>query len=291
MTDSAATADRLSPQAVAEAAAARSGVNVRIVHDLADVSAIVRLLHGIWRPDASNPLVTVELLRALAHSGNYVSGAFDGDRLVGACVGFLAAPPGIALHSHVAGVSADVRGRGVGTALKLHQRAWAVEQGLTTITWTADPLVRRNAYFNLAKLRARPVEYLIDFYGEIGDAVNAGHGTDRLLLRWDITSGLVDDAVNGFSADFESGMLVADGAVSALTVSAAGHPVVGELGAGAVRLVRVPADIEAIRQVDPDLAREWRTAVRQVLGQLLGGGSRVTGFTRDGCYVVEGGRQ
>jgi predicted GNAT superfamily acetyltransferase len=291
MTDSAATADRLSPQAVAEAAAARSGVNVRIVHDLADVSAIVRLLHGIWRPDASNPLVTVELLRALAHSGNYVSGAFDGDRLVGACVGFLAAPPGIALHSHVAGVSADVRGRGVGTALKLHQRAWAVEQGLTTITWTADPLVRRNAYFNLAKLRARPVEYLIDFYGEIGDAVNAGHGTDRLLLRWDIASGLVDDAVNGFSADFESGMLVADGAVSALTVSAAGHPVVGELGAGAVRLVRVPADIEAIRQVDPDLAREWRTAVRQVLGQLLGGGSRVTGFTRDGCYVVEGGRQ
>jgi predicted GNAT superfamily acetyltransferase len=291
MTDSAATADRLSPQAVAEAAAARSGVNVRIVHDLADVSAIVRLLHGIWRPDASNPLVTVELLRALAHSGNYVSGAFDGDRLVGACVGFLAAPPGIALHSHVAGVSADVRGRGVGTALKLHQRAWAVEQGLTTITWTADPLVRRNAYFNLAKLRARPVEYLIDFYGEIGDAVNAGHGTDRLLLRWDITSGLVDDAVNGFSADFESGMLVADGAVSALTVSAAGHPVVGELGAGAVRLVRVPADIEAIRQVDPDLAREWRTAVRQVLGQSLGGGSRVTGFTRDGCYVVEGGRQ
>jgi predicted GNAT superfamily acetyltransferase len=55
-------------------------------------------------------------------------------------------------------------------------------------------------------------------------------------------------------------------------------------------LVQVPADIEAIRQVDPDLAREWRVAVRRVLGQLLGGGARVTGFTRDGCYVVEGGR-
>lgn len=291
MTYSAAGADRLSAAGAAAQAAARSGVDVRIVHDLPDVSAIVRLLHGIWRPEAKNPLVTSELLRALAHSGNYVSGAFDGDLLVGACVGFLAAPPGMTLHSHVAGVSADVRGRGVGTALKLHQRAWAVEQGLSTITWTADPLVRRNAYFNLSKLGARPVEYLIDFYGEVDDAVNAGQGTDRLLLRWDVTSALVDDAVNGFSPDFESGVLLAGGAVSALAVSAAGHPVARELGAGAVRLVQVPADIEAIRQVDPDLGRDWRFAVRRVLGHLLGGGSRVTGFTKDGCYVVEGGRQ
>lgn len=291
MTYSAAGADRLSAQGVAARAQQRSGVDVRIVHDLQGVAAVVELLHGIWRPEVDNPLVTVELLRALAHSGNYVSGAYDGDRLVGACVGFLAAPPGMALHSHVAGVSAYVRGRGVGSALKLHQRAWAIEQGLTTITWTADPLVRRNAYFNLAKLGARPVEYLIDFYGEIADAVNSGQGTDRLLLRWDITSALVDDAVNGFSPDFESDVLLADGAVSALAVSGAGHPLVGEFGAGAVRLVQVPADIEAIRQVDPDLAREWRFAVRRVMGQLLGSGSRITGFTKDGCYVVDGGRQ
>jgi predicted GNAT superfamily acetyltransferase len=67
--------------------------------------------------------------------------------------------------------------------------------------------------------------------------------------------------------------------------------VVGKLGAGSVRLVQVPADIEAIRQVNPDLARQWRFAVRRVLGELLGGGSRVTGFTRDGCYVVEGGHR
>jgi predicted GNAT superfamily acetyltransferase len=51
----------------------------------------------------------------------------------------------------------------------------------------------------------------------------------------------------------------------------------------------VPADIEGIRQVDPSLAREWRFAARRVLGQLLDGGSQVTGFTNDGWYVVEGG--
>lgn len=291
MTNSAAGADRLSAEAAAARAAKHSGVDVRIVHDLPDVSSIVHLLHGIWRPRADNPLVTVELLRALAHSGNYVSGAFDGGRLVGACIGFLAAPAGTALHSHVAGVSAEVRGRGVGTALKLHQRAWAAGHGLTTITWTADPLVRRNAYFNLAKLGARPVEYLVDFYGQVDDAVNAGQGTDRLLLRWDITSALVDDAVNGLSPDFESGTLLAAGAVAVLAVSATGHPVVSDSEAGAVRLVQVPADIEGIRQVDPNLAMEWRFTARRVLGQLFDGGSRVSGFTNDGWYVVEvGGR-
>ena len=63
------------------------------------------------------------------------------------------------------------RGRGhqVGHALKMHQRRWALERGLSTITWTFDPLVARNAYFNLAKLGATPVHYYEDFYGELGD--------------------------------------------------------------------------------------------------------------------------
>lgn len=76
--------------------------------------------------------------------------------LVGGSVGFFGAPLGVDLHSHMAGVSAVGRGRNVGYALKFHQRGWASERGIEQITWTFDPLVARNAYFDLGKLGAVP---------------------------------------------------------------------------------------------------------------------------------------
>jgi predicted GNAT superfamily acetyltransferase len=284
------TVDAASAMALANRAAEHSGVEMRVLPDLADLEAVVSLLHGIWQPDPNNPLVTVEMLRALAHSGNYVAGAFDDGGMVGACFAFLAAPPGAALHSHVAGVALKARGRGIGAALKLHQRAWAISCGLSQITWTFDPLVRRNAYFNLLKLGARPTEYLVDFYGEITDAINVGQGTDRLLLQWDITSAAVAEACRGNGQEFDSGALLDREAVPALRMSETGRPEVlsGESRrSGRIALVQVPPDIEAVRQADPPLAIEWRHAVREVLGEFLDAGAHVVGFTRDGWYVVE----
>ena len=84
-------------------------------------------------------------------------------------------------------LSANSR-RNVGYALKLHQRAWALQRGIATITWTFDPLVRRNAYFNLAKLGVRATRYLPNFYGAMQDPINAGDDTDRLLVDWDLAS-------------------------------------------------------------------------------------------------------
>ena len=73
---------------------------------------------------------------------------------------------------------------GLGRAMKLHQRAWAADHGLAWVTWTFDPLVRRNAWFNLDVLGAQVHEYLVDFYGPIDDAINAGDESDRLLVAW-----------------------------------------------------------------------------------------------------------
>ncbi|AYY12202.1 GNAT family N-acetyltransferase [Actinobacteria bacterium YIM 96077] len=307
-------------------AAERAGVSVRALHDLADLHAVLDLLHHIWRPDGSNPLVTIEQLRAMTHAGNYVAGAFDvtvpagadpagadpagaasagadpageeaGDAssagtsgLLGACVGFFAAPPGTALHSHIAGVSAPARGRNVGFALKLHQRAWALERGLSEITWTFDPLVRRNSYFNLVKLGARPREYLVDFYGEIDDIINAGQGTDRLLLGWDLAAPGVADACRGRHVEHDVHELQSSGAAVALAESDAGGPDAfprSRWRAASTVLVQVPHDIEALRRADSRLARQWRLAVRDVLGELLADGARVVGFARPGWYVVE----
>jgi predicted GNAT superfamily acetyltransferase len=272
---------------VAQRAAERSGVDVRLIGTLAEIHAVHSLFDRIWQPEKNNPPVTVDQLRAMTYAGNYLAGAFDRGSLIGACVGFFAAPPGASMHSHVAGVAAEVRGRNVGFALKLHQRAWALGQGLTEVTWTFDPVVRRNAYFNLAKLGAIPHDYLVDFYGDMDDGINIGQGSDRLLVGWDLGSDAVVDACAGRSVGPDDSLAAA--APFALR-EVSGEPVVGDdPGPPDVPTIRVeiPADVEKLRHVDPAVARRWRLAVRDVLGGLVAAGAQVTGFSRSGWYAVE----
>jgi len=272
----------------ARQATTRAGVEVRLLSALADLEAIYALFDGIWKPDKSNPPVTVQQLRAMTHAGNYAAGAYQGGELVGACVGFFAAPPGVGLHSHVTGVARRVRGQGVAFALKLHQRAWALRHGLSEVTWTFDPLVRRNAHFNLAKLAARPREYLVDFYGDVTDAINAGQGSDRLLVAWDLTAPAVVAACAGTPPQPDPAVVA--GAVPALVEGRSGRPRVAPESRWrpAERvLVAVPEAIESLRRTDPETALAWRTAVRDLLGGMVATGARVVGFTRTGSYLVE----
>ncbi|MBF8185073.1 GNAT family N-acetyltransferase [Nonomuraea sp. K274] len=256
----------------------RSGrlIEVRELHEIAEFESVYALFDDIWHFSPGEPPITVELMRALSHTGGYVAGAFDGDRLAGGSAGFLAA--GGALHSHVTGV---VAGRGIGLALKLHQRRWALERGLERITWTYDPLVRRNAHFNLAKLGARPREYLPAFYGVMEDAINAGDESDRLMAEWR----LLDPRVVALARGEPRVTPVPADAVVALADDG-GRPVPGPVDAGTV-LVAVPADIEGLRRADPGTAKAWRHAVRDVLGGLMAEGRAVTGFSGRTYYVVE----
>lgn len=271
-----------SAAAAAETAARAAGVRIRELSALSDLEAVCRLFDDIWRPEPNRPLATPELLRALTKAGNYLAGAFDGDRLVGACVGFFGAPAKGVMHSHIAGVSPVAAGRSVGFALKLHQRAWALLRGVTAVAWTFDPLVRRNAHVNLAKLGATAAEYLPNFYGGMHDGVNAGDDTDRLLVRWDLLAPAVVAACAG--VPHSVGDLV-EHATVALGTSRDGRPAPGPTGGDTV-VVAVPADVEALRAADPGRAKEWRVAVRDVLGGLLADGARVAGFDRAGWYVV-----
>ncbi|MEV2267355.1 GNAT family N-acetyltransferase [Nonomuraea africana] len=247
---------------------ARDQVAVRELHEIGEFAAVHRLFDAIWRPDPANPPVTVELLRVFSHAGGYVAGAFEGGELVGASVGILAS--GNSLHSHVTGA---VPGRGIGYALKSHQRQWCLERGIDRVTWTYDPLVRRNAHFNLTKLGARPVEYVESFYGEMADAINEGDESDRLVVEW-----LLKEEVA------PAGRY--DGAVALREVD--GRPV-RQAADGPVVLVGTPADIEALRRRDRDASRAWRHAMREVLGGLMARDGRVTDFTEIGEYVVRGG--
>jgi predicted GNAT superfamily acetyltransferase len=256
-------------------------MEIRELATPAELAAVDELAGLIWRT-AGSAVMPPELLRVLAVTGSYVGGAFDGPRLVGFAVGLLGRHDGeLELHSHVAGVHPEAQGSGVGFALKVDQRRWALERGIGRITWTFDPLVRRNAAFNLAKLGAAATDYLIDFYGAMSDGVNAGQGSDRWWVRWDLSSPRVTAAVAGQRC-------FADGE----PLRAAGRLLVGPDGAPGVAvdgqplLCPTPADVEALRVADAGAALRWRTSVRAALTAALGAGYHVAGVTRDGSYLL-----
>jgi predicted GNAT superfamily acetyltransferase len=248
----------------AEAAAYRAGVVVRELAGIDELNDTVHLLSDIWGR-TGNPPVTPELLRAFSKAGNYIGGAFDGETLVGATIAFHSTPERHSLHSHIAGVAASMIGRSVGFAMKLHQRAWALDRGIGTIEWTFDPLVARNAYFNIVKLGADPAEYLTNFYGVMSDVINGDDETDRLLVRWALTDPVVVSAA-------------VNGRVPATQAGLEGHVAVA-----------VPTDIEGMRVEEPELAHEWRVRVRERLTDLLGTGGRIVGFDRVQGYIVRPG--
>jgi predicted GNAT superfamily acetyltransferase len=251
----------MTPEDALASAAARAGVTLRELTEIEEIRAVVQLLVDVWgRSD--NPPVTAELLRAFGKTGNYVAGAYVGHRLVGTCIGFHSDPSARVLHSHIAGVAPGMGGRGIGFALKLHQRAWALQRGVEVVEWTFDPLVARNAYFNLVKLAAEPAEYLTNFYGPMLDLINGDDDTDRLLVRWELSS---PDVV----------------AASAGVPRPRPVPHAGSLRVG------VPEDIQALRLHDPDKASEWRRSVRRQLAPLIAAGGRIVDFDRVAGYLVE----
>jgi len=243
-------------------AARRAGVEIRPLESVRDHAAAGALFVELW--GAPGGELFDHMLTALGLAGNYLAGAYARDgSLVGASVGFAALKGRKELHSHITGVAASHQGAGVGAALKLDQRAWSLEHGLAVVTWTFDPLVRRNAVFNLRRLGAVVEAYLPDLYGEMSDALNVGAESDRLLVAWWVA----DDAVSQ----------AADGTPS---------PVRPAPGAE-VRTVPTPEDIEWLRRHDPAEARAWRARQRNGLQPALAEGFRLLGLD-DGCsYVLE----
>lgn len=288
----------------ARLAAAAEGLAVRELTDPEDHLRLHGVFGAIWG-EAAEQVIGAELLRVVAFECGYLAGASivgaphggadevaddgPGD-LVAASVGLFGMTPDgeTVLHSHITGALAEGRRRHAGFAIKQHQRAWCLARGLSTVQWTFDPLVRRNAYFNAAKLAALPVRYLPDFYGEMSDAINAGQHSDRFLVRWDLRTPAAVQAAAGTPVGYatpdgaraavrdEGGRPVTDAAVLAAALD-------GDLPAV---LVGTPSDVEALRAADPDLARSWRAAHRDAVPVLLDKGWHVTGFVDRTSYLL-----
>ena len=277
-------------QAASEAAsqaAARSGIHIRKSNDLHEIQDTVKLLKSIWGPE-ERELITVTTLRALSHSDNYVFGAYVDDVLVGAIAGFVGWHGNqLQLHSHILGVSPDAQGRHIGFALKEHQRAWCLTKGIRTITWTFDPLVSRNAYFNLTKLGAAITAYYPSFYGPMNDEINGSDDSDRVLVQWALDSPRAVEASAGDGVDTRAAAELTDGGAEiALSAGDDGSPVEASARSETI-LVGIPRDIVEIRRRDPQLAARWRSASRVVLEGALNDGYVIVAMAQPGHYVLE----
>lgn len=260
-------------------------VTITLVDSEPEAREAVGVLARVWpRADGNEPLPS-EVVWVLAHSGNYVAVARHGQDVIGASIGFLGRDTaGLHLHSHITGVIPQRQGSSVGYALKQHQRSWALTNGLDRITWTFDPLVARNAYFNVVKLGAQITRYYVDFYGPMDDGINHGDETDRCLVTWRLASPTAESAARGVFAPAETRGFRLAGAADVLICGPDG-PLVTPAKTD-VRLQQLPSDIVRLRRDEPTLARSWRLGLREALVAAFADGLEVVGVSRDSWYVV-----
>lgn len=259
----------------AQRAAERSSVTVRDLSGSGELRDLTELFTITW--GSSQAAVPVDLAVAMRHAGGYLGGAFSGTQLAAAGVGFLgrdSADGPVYLHSHAVGVHPRLQGTGVGMAVKMHQRAWALERGFNEIRWTYDPLLIRNASFNVGRLGALPIKYLPDFYGELDDDYNRGDHTDRMVVSWKL-----DRPLPGRPAF---------GDTEATTVIAAqdNAPVVHKIPDDPLVRIEVPAGYEHLRKDSAGTALRWRLAYREVIPQLLDAGYVVVGWDHPRAYLL-----
>jgi predicted GNAT superfamily acetyltransferase len=208
-----------------------------------------------WAMDAGTE-ITPNLLQAMVHSGAYLSGAFIGNNCIGAAFAFPATTGGLHLHSHMTAVMSEYRDKGIGYLLKIDQWHWAKKNDYKEITWTFDPLVKRNAKLNLLKLGADISAYYPNFYGDMPDALNAGDVSDRLIAIW---------KVKGSEPIPRKEIITAEP---------------NDI------LIEIPEDILAIRERDLAENLRWRHKVRDQFTNALAKGGQVVGFSANSEYVV-----
>jgi predicted GNAT superfamily acetyltransferase len=255
---------------LARAAAEAANVEIRALSSLDQFDDAIGIMVATW---GAFQLPPREVMIALAHSGNVPLGAYHGERLVGFVLGWAGVDDdGLHVHSHMLAALPERRHRGVGFALKLGQRAQALGQGIHMARWTFDPLVARNAWFNLGKLGAIADRFGRDFYGEMSDEINRGDRTDRLVIRWDL-----DPAPAAARTTAPEGLptvLAAEGDPEAP------DPVQRSAPATEGGVVEVPRDHAELRGRDAELASRWRDAAAEALEACFDAGLIAGAFDR-----------
>lgn len=232
-------------------------VEIRNLHSIAEQAKGIEVFDTTWPIAGGGTEITSNFMQALVHNGCYFAGAFLDGKIIGAAFGFIGINGGPHLHSHMAAVLPEYRDLSVGTKLKLHQYEWANNNQLPFITWTFDPLVKRNARLNLLKLGVEVASYHPNFYGAMIDDLNAGDESDRLMAKWLIT--------DKGPQPREEILNIPDGAIT----------------------IAIPDDIVEIRMRDVQETFAYRFEVREKFQRAFSSGYSVIGFSNTHGYVLD----
>jgi predicted GNAT superfamily acetyltransferase len=274
-------------------------VHLRHLASHADYADCVALQREVWGASFDD-CVPASILKVSQRIGGIAAGAFDdAGQLLGFVFGMTGVEGGTPVHwSDMLGVRAAARDLGIGRRLKEFQRGELLARGVTTMYWTYDPLVARNAHLNFNRLGVEAVEYVLDMYGDPTSDLHRGVGTDRLVVRWNMAPDAPRPAPLGppeqlaatptvtpaarTVGDLQPG--VEDRVIAALAALAAldgGPPVVR---------VEVPPDVAAVQARSLAEAAAWRAWTRPAFTEALRRGYRIAGFYRDDasgrCFYV-----
>jgi predicted GNAT superfamily acetyltransferase len=208
------------------------------------------------------------MLLALSGEGGLVMNAYDrSGRPIGTSFAFLARHAGkLILYSHITGVVPEFQGKGVGLALKLMQRKYAIKHGFDLVCWTYDPMQSLNNWFNLSKLGAIARTYYVNYYGKMPDKVNRGVESDRFLAEWWVKSRRVRRMVKAGRAlapdDMRSRSIINPTTVKQGVRLPNGQSVLESTEK--IVLIEIPHKYEEFRRLDPSILQQWRAETRRL---------------------------
>lgn len=246
-----------------------------------DYREVEKIQMEAWGFSELDVVPSGQLIAAKA-AGGVLLGAFDGERMIG----FVYGHPGyehkrVSLHSHMLAVKPEDRKLQAGAQLKLAQRLTALDQGIKEITWTFDPLQALNANLNFGRLGVVSDRYMVDFYGEeTSSHLHRGVGTDRLWVRWLITSDRVRRRLNDGGNKAPSGVelteeQLAEPGPSVFVRTKDGWEQVRDVAAhvnASECLIEIPDSITELKEKSMESARFWRNIVQNAFLVAFGSG-------------------
>jgi len=267
---------------LAEVASDADPITIRHVRTHEEFVACVELQSATWGANFSEK-VPATILKISQRLGGVTAGAFATDgTLVGFVYGMTGVEDGALVHwSDMLAVRAGMQNHGLGRRLKSFQREVVRALGVTRMYWTYDPLVARNAHFNINRLGARVSEYVTDMYGtHTGSAMHSGVGTDRFIVEWPITSAncgapSASGTIAGRTAD--PAPVLNEGAIDGRAVDVARFD---DALPTALR-IEIPQDIARVQAESKADAILWRATTREAFQWALARGYHVDWFEHD----------